>query len=251
MDLDTTFKRFVDVVGTAAKASPEALVTDVNGRVFLYDPSTNKHVEIQPRDDRELLPSPTLLSVAALIEWAKACEDPGEIHVSRSSDSEAHTPRRANEWVTRDSVKKAFDTTYLPPAAMSYVGFRTWIDTLGEDCLGEQYETISAHLKSAAALDHSETTQSMNGAVVRVQSKTDKGMVFALPRRLKANIPFGDPDHVTDVTFLLTVSQRGNELVFEAKRQMSDGADIRYVNWAAERLREGLADTKWVVFETP
>lgn len=253
----------VDTGHRTARAEHDHSSVEVNGRHFI---ESRAWEEVQPPDRASHLEQGTFLDLASLVAWANqaSAEGPptGEIRISRTGRSEAITPRWAKSWERREVVRKPFFRAFLPypegaiheqdQVALSYPAILSWLELLGEG-LRDRNE-IELAFRTLDAVDAESKVKAVaTGPVISVEIRKSSGDIKQggkLPRVIRAEIPFGDPDFKTEVHFGLQVQVSKGEFQFVLRHLPGDGALDAYLEWAAGEAKAALSDG-WLVVKVP
>lgn len=214
--------------------------------------------------DQDVPPEPAdaaldaiVMDLASLQQWcrrADVCPEPGIIHVSHRAATKAQNGplrgRKAFEWCHRP-----FYGAFLPPDKAHAEGWLMWWDRISHGVSPELVQRVNAAVTSISATSAKSLTINQSGAAVQVTVNSENGVKTAapLPKRFVARIPFGDPAFTTEVCFVLRLSTRNDEVVFETSiDEHFEGTDPygKHAAWACEQLQP-LAAEGWTVLRTP
>lgn len=228
---------------------PQPTDVTVNGQHLVRGAGGDyKPVIYMEVDKAEHLTRAQVLDLTSLLAWANGCAD-GELHISRRGISHARSPRRTNLWTKQDIASKDWFDEYLPtPRLMSYLEFRSWVDSLGEGL--EDHEGIVEELQMISATSGKTARVRMSGAVVSFLGESKNEVIGRVRRRYRAAIPFGDPAFTAEVTFLISCVVQNGEVAFSAEHQTLDKAHDAYLAWAEAKAREALPEG-WILLVTP
>jgi hypothetical protein len=225
----------------------------------LYNTVTHETIEVAPPPKRH---APVLLGVADLLAWAKTQVDEtnarsslaGDIVISGSAGTSAHWPR-VDRTISFATATKPFFKRFLPEPIMKIGQWARWFDSISAGAPAEYVSAVNAALSRVTAGASKEVTIERNDAVAIQLSTTVNGVKTAapFPKRLVANIPYGDPEFRADVCFVFSLEAARDEVVVTSSvDELYGGKDIRqeYVNWAKAQLQP-LEEAGWAIMGAP
>jgi hypothetical protein len=191
--------------------------------------------------------------LASLRAWCATETSGGDIVIGRTGNTVACTPAKALKH-TRSTAAVAFFDRFIPKSAMNLRQFTGWLDLLRAGIPEADMIAIDRCLQAVTIGEASTSTVTQTGAAINVKVEAGRGLTSErpFPKRITAMIPFGDPSHVTPVTFSLTLEAKGSELLATAavdEMELGVGSTCvgprdRFVEWAQTQLA-GL--DKWTV----
>ena len=221
-----------------------------------YEPAKN------PKDTARHAVYPDLLDVDSLAAWANAIgacvehkdgEPIGAITIGRANSTAGSTPVFIGPDTVRETATKRFYMGFMPGQSFTkrfdYTGFISWVEMLGERM--ESAEAVLVAFKALTATDGSVKKVSNDGPFFTVHTENSKGVKGAAkaPKRLVANIPFGDPGCICRVQFSLQiVASSSGDMTFTVTHLESDGAFDAYQDWMQEVL-ESTVNDGWLILK--
>lgn len=199
-------------------------------------------------------PAFNLLDTASLLQWTQnIAPEPGMILVSRTDPARAYAgPIYGNPDVRHAS--KAFYADFLPSPRMFADAWLDWWDRISYTVPNDVKDRVNTAVSSIGAVSGKAVTVNQSGAMIAVQINSENGVKTAapLPKRIIARIPFGDPNHTTEVCFVLRVGVENDKVVFQTNvDQAFEGMDPygKYQSWVCEQLKPAV-ESGWTVLRT-
>jgi hypothetical protein len=225
----------------------------------LYNPVTHKTIQVEPPPKRH---APVLLGVSDLLAWARTHVDndnarssvAGDILISGSERTLAHWPR-VSESIHFATASKPFFKRFLPEPRMTIGQWARWFDSVSAGAPAEAVSAVNAALSRVTSANSKEVTVERNDAIAIQLSSTVNGVKTAapFPKRMVANIPYGDPEFRVDVCFVFSLeTSRDEVVVMSSVDELFNGKDIRqeYVTWAKAQLKP-LEEAGWAIMGAP
>ena len=253
IDIPGTIQSAVDL---ADKKKARMKTIQARDRVYLVDEHSGSWTEIEPRreDESPRLAPVRVLSLSSLIEWCETFGTDGEIHLSRSGETQAHTPRAVAPHEKRDILKKEFFDDFLPSGEWHPLEkFQLWLDRVRPGMDEQTRELVDVSFGGVSATSIQVVELQVAGAFVNAEVKAGEKVSGSrqIPRKISSRVPFGDPDFKYQVGFVLAVRLNGGKIEFAAQHDINDGAHDAYVAWARQCLIESLLfPNGWVVLTT-
>lgn len=205
------------------------------GRHFIYHDAERRYAEFAPIDTEEHTPILSIRSVYSLIDWTlkmdrfydSATVD-GLVVISARGDSVAVTPMWTPDRTRAEQAIKPFYAPFTPEPGRLYTPKEVvfWLETLGERV--EKSKAIRDGFKNRL--------KSVSGA----------------PTGIRITAPFGDPNHVCKLSFLVegTDTEEGPRFSFALVNDHE--ATTSYVDWFRKELAgdAGITD-RWLVVDAP
>jgi hypothetical protein len=253
----------VDSIAALAKKAAGGLqvhnVDPRNQHSLVFDSVKGEVFTVEPLP---LRPTVEVLSIADLKTWASSHVDrdnassqvPGDIVISGTRASKGIWPRCDRPTDFASATKPFFDR-FLPPKTANITTWSRWFDTIASSAGEGAVSAVNAALSRVTAGGSKEVTVERNDAVAITIASDVKGVKTAapFPKRLVAQIPYGDPDFRTNVCFVFALeTDRGEVVVHSSVDELWAGADIRqeYVKWAKEQLAD-LTAAGWAIMGAP
>lgn len=241
---------FQPLIERALRPARDAVLSAA-GRTLVYSDAAQKYEAHAEADTLDHAPEVKLSDCASLIAWCTYVgestklelegDHEGQVVISRTGITTACTPIMRKGHEAREAASKLFYKGFLPgeqfTATLGYADILAWFDLLGDALEGAEKWEIA--LKTISAADGRVTSVESDGAVLKVRSESETGVkaVAPLPKRLRAEIPFGDPACTVPVEFGLQVTaDKGGAVSFHLRHLISDGAFDAYVTWMRKQL---------------
>jgi hypothetical protein len=253
IDIVGLVEQVKDLVNRTRKRSFIEKVLDRTYLVREDEDGDAEYQEITPRfeDTAPHGVTPSLLRLADLALWAtEENTADGQVTLSRRGRTVAITPRKVESHLKRECAEHDFYDEFDGPRDwVSPDEFRDWIDKIRPGMAPADATTFDLALSSITATLSETVEIKMDGALIRSSFKRDGNVGEAkMPRYIVATVPWGDPEHVTQVRWVLTAKQhRDHGLIFRVRHDKNDGSLDAWLAWAETLLGEKMPDG-WVVF---